>query len=119
MNRACLTKDGKLIEMQSGGRVDRSFNRVCNEENQANNNKEWDALEAMRLDTLKQNALNAGHKEDEIIVKWVSEEEWGVIQEAINKPTPEQVVEQETEKLIQAKMREMAIAALIKEGKIK
>ena len=63
MNRICLTKDGKLIEMQSGG-DDRP-----------------DLIE-MRLNTLKQNALNAGYKEDEIEVKWVTDEEWAVIQEA-------------------------------------
>jgi len=67
MNRVCLTKDGKLIEMQSGGESDDKV------------------LESMRLCTLKQNALNAGYKEDEIEVKWVTEEEWTVIQEA-NKP---------------------------------
>lgn len=67
MNRVCLTKDGKLIEMQSGGESE---------------NKE---LEIMRLDTLKQNALNAGYKEKEIEVKWVTDEEWSAIQEA-NKP---------------------------------
>ena len=69
MNRVCLTKDGKFIEMQSGGRSE---------------NKD---LEAMRLDTLKRNALNAGYKEDEIEVKWVSDAEWAVIQES-NKPIP-------------------------------
>ena len=87
MYRVCLTKDGKLIEMQSGGVVDRSFNDVCNEENQIANNVKWDALEAMRLNTLKQNAINAGYKEEEIEVKWVNEEEWLKIQEA-NKPIP-------------------------------
>ena len=88
MNRVCLTKDGKLIEMQGGGLVDRSFNDVCNEENKAANNKEWDALEVMRLNTLKQNALNAGYKEDEIDVKWVTDDEWAAIREASK--TPEQ-----------------------------
>jgi len=68
MNRVCLTKDGKLIEMQSGG-DDRP-----------------DLME-MRLNTLKQNALNAGYKEDEIEVKWVTDEEWAAIKEA-NKPIP-------------------------------
>ena len=66
MNRVCLTKDGKLIEMQGGG-DDRP-----------------DLME-MRLNTLKQNALNAGYKEDEIDVRWVTDDEWAVIQEA-NKP---------------------------------
>ena len=68
MNRVCLTKDGKLIEMQSGG------------------DDNPDLME-MRLNTLKQNALNAGYKEDEIDVRWVTDEEWAAIQEA-NKPIP-------------------------------
>lgn len=63
MNRVCLTKDGKLIEMQSGG-------------------DDRPDLMKMRLNTLKQNALNAGYKEDEIDVKWITDEEWAVIQEA-------------------------------------
>jgi len=69
MNRVCLTKDGKLIEMQGGGE------------------SESKELETMRLNTLKQNALNAGYKEDEIEVRWITDAEWAVIQEA-NKPIP-------------------------------
>jgi hypothetical protein len=41
----------------------------------------------MRLNTLKQNALNAGYQEAEIEVKWVTDEEWVAIKEA-NKPIP-------------------------------
>lgn len=100
MNRVCLTKDGKLIEMQSGGESE---------------NKE---LEAVRLDTLKQNALNAGHKESEIKVKWVTDEEWAVIQTDLNKSTPEQIAGAEKETLVQTKIRELAIAALKVEGKL-
>lgn len=66
MNRVCLTKDGKLIEMQGGG-------------------DDLPGLMEMRLNTLKQNALNAGYTEDQIEVKWVTDEEWAAIQEA-NKP---------------------------------
>jgi hypothetical protein len=72
----------------------------------------------MRLNTLKQNALNAGYKEDEIEVKWVTDEEWAAIEATLNQPTPEQIAEKEREALIQAKMREMAIVELTKEGKI-
>jgi hypothetical protein len=99
MNRVCLTKDGKLIEMQGGG-DDRS-----------------DLME-MRLNTLKQNALNAGYKEDEIEVKWVTDEEWAAIQADLNKPTPEQIEKAATEALIQSKIREQAITALKIEGKL-
>ena len=99
MNRVCITKDGKLIEMQSGG-DDRP-----------------DLMDA-RLDTLKQNALDAGYKEDEIEVKWVTDEEWSQIEATLNQPTPEQIAEKEKEALIQAKIREVAEAALISEGKL-
>ena len=100
MNRVCLLKStGKLIEMQGGGYED-------------------EKLRDARLDTLKQNALNAGYKEEEIEVKWVTDEEWSQIEATLNQPTPEQIAEQEKEALIQAKMREMAEAALIAEGKL-
>ena len=69
MNRICILKATKrILEMQSGG-DDRP-----------------DLME-MRLNTLKQNALNAGHLEADIEAKWVTDEEWAVIQEA-NKPIP-------------------------------
>ncbi|MDD4877392.1 MAG: hypothetical protein PHQ86_09800 [Dehalococcoidales bacterium] len=42
----------------------------------------------MRLNTLKQNAINAGYTEGEIEVRWVTDEEWAAIQEA-NKPIPD------------------------------
>ena len=75
MNRVCLTKDGKLIEMQGGG-------------------DDRPDLMKMRLNTLKQNALNAGYKEDEIEVKWVTDGEYLVIQEASKpEPTEEQLYE--------------------------
>jgi hypothetical protein len=63
MNRVCLAKDGKLIEMQSGG-DDRP-----------------DLMET-HLNTLKQNAINAGYKEEDIEVKWVTDEELDIIMEA-------------------------------------
>lgn len=75
MNRICLTKEGKLIEMQSGGE------------------SEDRELEVMRLNTLKQNALNAGYKEDEIEVKWVTEEEWATHETKLRKPTPDKIQE--------------------------
>ena len=119
MNRICILKaTRKLLEMQGGGKVDRSFNDVCNEENKVANNKKWDELEAMRLNTLKQNALNAGYAEEDIEVKWISDEAWAVMQAELNKPTPEQIAEREKEVLIQAKIREQAISALKAEGKL-
>lgn len=93
MNRVCLTKDGKLIEMQSGG-DDRS-----------------DLME-MRLSTLKQNAFNAGYKEDEIEVKWVTNAEWVVMQADLNRPTPDQIEEAKIQAEMQRILREQAIASL-------
>ena len=100
MNRVCIEKaTGKLIEMQSGGYED-------------------EKLRDARLDALKQNALNAGYKEADIEVKWVSDEELQPLMAALNQPTPEQIAEKEKEALIQAKIREMAEAAQIAEGKL-
>jgi hypothetical protein len=88
-----MTKTGKLIEMQSGGRsTDKS-------------------LEDSRLNTLKENALRAGYKEEDIEVKWVSQSEWHAIVEDDRKTIP---ITEET--LIAKKIRELAIAELIKEG---
>ena len=100
MNRVCIEKaTGKLIEMQSGGYED-------------------EKLRDARLDTLKQNALNSGYKEKDIEVKWVSNEELQPLMVALNQPTPEQIAAKEKEALIQAKIREMAEAELIAEGKL-
>ena len=129
MDRACIEKvTGKLIEMQSGGKVERlswmEWSLSVKEPKDRSEEKyqeylaECDALEASRLDTLKQNALNAGYKEEEIEVKWVTNEEWQVIEATLNQPTPEQIAAKEKEALIQAKIREMAEAELIAEGKL-
>ena len=100
MNRVCIIKaTGKLIEMQSGGYDD-------------------EKLRDARLDTLKQNALNAGYKKEDVEVKWVTDEEWKVIEATLNQPTPEEIAAQEKDALIQAKILEMAEAELIAEGKL-
>lgn len=106
MNRVCLTKDGKLVEMQSGGYI-HPDPKIDNAE-----------YAATCLNTLKQNALNAGYKEDEIEVKWIDEKEWQGIQAELDKPTLEQIAERKREVLIQGKIREQAIAELKKEGKL-
>ncbi len=61
--RVCIDKIGKLIESQSGGETQE------------------------HLDTLKQNAINAGYKESDIEVKFVTDEEFKAIMEAM-KPVP-------------------------------
>ena len=123
-----IKSTGKLIEMQSGGKVERltwmEWSLSVKEPKDRSEEKyqeylnECDALEASRLNTLKQNALNAGYKEDDIEVKWITNEEWAAIEATLNQPTPEQIAEKEREALIQAKIREMAEAELIAEGKM-
>ena len=82
MDRVCIDKTtGKLIEMQSGGESDDA------------------ALTATRLDTLRQNAINAGYQESDIEVKWVTAEEYA----ALTAPTPDE---------IQAQMKQQAIDAI-------
>ena len=71
MNRILII-NGKIIGGQTGG-------------------DDIPELMETRLDVLKQNALNAGFKEDEIEVKWVTDAEWAVIQTDTMKPTPEQI----------------------------
>lgn len=88
MYRVCLTiNNGSLIEMQSGGRV---IHLPQKEDQTDENYQEYidvcDTLESVRLYTLKQNALNAGYKENEIEVKWITEEEWVDIQVVLNTP---------------------------------
>ena len=60
MNRICLTKNGQLIEMQSGG-------------------DDIPELIETRLNTLKQNAINGGYKEDQITVQWMTDAQWAAI----------------------------------------
>ena len=126
--KALCTANGKFFEMLGGGEVDRLswMEWSLSIKNEADRTEEkyqeyladCDALETSRLNTLKQNALNAGYKEEEIEVKWVTDEEWSQIEATLNQPTPEQIAEQEKEALIQAKIREMAEAELIAEGKL-
>jgi hypothetical protein len=64
MNRLCILKATKrILESQSGGTTQE------------------------HLDTLKQNAINAGYLEEDIEVKWVTDAEYQAILEA-NKPIP-------------------------------
>jgi cobalamin biosynthesis protein CbiD len=93
MNRICINKKtGKLIGMQSGGWTE--------------NKKLADA----RLNTLKQNALNAGYAEKDIEIKWATPEE---TEAAKPKVEPDQ-----TEVLIRQEMRDMAIERLKAKGKL-
>lgn len=95
---------GKLIEAQSGGET---------HPNPKIDDKEY-AL--MNLETLKQNALNQGYKEEDIEVKFVSDEEYQTIMDAI--PPPEPTEEQINEKKIQAMMQQIAIERLQGQGEL-
>ena len=80
IKRICIRKsDKRVIEMQSGGRV----NRLPREHESFKSDTDYekyltdcDALETMRLNTLRQNAANQGYSEAEIDVKWVDEAEY-------------------------------------------
>jgi hypothetical protein len=94
MNRICINKKtGELIGSQSGGWTE--------------NKKLADA----RLNTLKQNALNAGYAEKDIEVKWATPEE---TEAAKPKVEPDQ-----TEALIRQEIRQLAIDSLKSKGKLK
>ena len=72
MYRVSINKStGKIIEMQSGGYED-------------------ETLRDARLNTLRQNALNAGYTADQIEVKWVTDAEYA----ALIAPTAEEVAAQ-------------------------
>lgn len=120
MYRVCVTKDGKFIEMQSGGKIDRLDRELFSTDEQYEEYlTKCDDLESMRLNTLTQNAIKQGYKKAGIVTKFVSQEEWLAIEKELNKPTPEQIAEKKREALIQAKMRELAVTALINEGTLK
>ena len=58
MHRVCILKStNKLLEVQSGGDDDPD-------------------LMEMRLLSLKENAIRAGYKDSDIVVKWVTDEEY-------------------------------------------
>jgi len=80
MDRVCIDKTtGKVIGYQSGG-DDRP-----------------DLME-MRLDTLRINAINAGYKEDQIEVKWVTDAEF----QALIAPSAEELAAQAKKQAINA-----------------
>uniref|UniRef100_A0A6M3L4I8 Uncharacterized protein n=1 Tax=viral metagenome TaxID=1070528 RepID=A0A6M3L4I8_9ZZZZ len=93
--RVCINKStGKLIESQSGGSTQE------------------------HLDTLKQNALNAGYSEEDIEVKYVTDAEFEAIMAETTAPTSEEILKKEQEAKIQAKIRDLAIKELKKEGEL-
>lgn len=92
---------GKMIESQSGGET--------HPNPKINNNK----YARTCLNTLLWNAVNAGHKEEDVEVKFVTDEEFNVFLEASKlAPTEEQIYEEK----IQKRMRELAIESLAEKG---
>jgi len=71
MYRICQTKDGKLIESQSGGYDPPEGYKFPT-----------DFYRAGNLDTLRNNAVNAGYSETDIEVKFVTDEEFATIMAA-------------------------------------
>ena len=94
--RICIHKATKhILEMQSGGEVERLpltdplfFDKSVEDYNQYLS--DCDALEANRLNTLKQNAINAGYAEGDIEIKWMGEVEY----EAAKAVDPQWIAEQ-------------------------
>jgi len=102
--RVCMEKlTGKLIESQSGGEMhldpgidDEEYASTC-------------------LDTLRQNAIRAGHLEKDIEVKFVDDKEFkALVKTTILPPTEEQIYEEK----IRLRMRELAIASLEASGEL-
>jgi len=79
---------GKLIESQSGGEVERLPQTVkMSDEEYVEYLTACDNLESGRLNTLKQNAINAGYAEADIEVNYITDAEFAVIMEDM-KPVP-------------------------------
>lgn len=95
MDRVCVLKStGDVIEFQSGGYVEGDK-----------------GLSDIRLSVLKDNALKNGYKEDQIEVKWITQEQSAVVLGAIN--TSEDAT---INSIISDKIRQIAVTALISEG---
>jgi hypothetical protein len=99
MNRACFKKDGTFISFQEGG-DDRP-----------------DLMEE-RLDALRLNAVLAGYSEDDLDLRWITDGELATIQETLKQPTQDEQDAIDAEKLIQDKIKELAITALKGESKL-
>jgi len=96
---------GKLIESQSGG------------ETHANPKIDNKGYAEMNLETLRQNAIYAGHLEKDIEVKFVTDTEFKVIIDSQPQPekTPEQIYEEQIAQKEKEILRRQAIAELKEE----
>jgi hypothetical protein len=104
MRVSIVKATGKLIESQSGGKTHPTIDDS--------------AYAQANLDVLTQNAIEQGYKVEDIEVKFISDAEWVIINNALNTPTAEQLSLAQKEDLIKEKMRQQAIDALIAEGEL-
>ncbi|MCK4817101.1 hypothetical protein KA005_15130 [bacterium] len=145
--RVCIEKlTGKLIESQSGGKINRLLKdhqvfidvednardiaikeNLSSEEVEAAIKFAGDAafsvyeaecivIEHNRLATLFENALNAGYEENEIETKWVTNEEYQIVLDS--QPVPKPTEKGVNEVKIKTKIRKLAITELIKEEEL-
>lgn len=91
-DRVCLEKaTGKLIEYQSGNANDLMGDGEAPSA----------AIKQVRLTALENNAISAGYKKDEIVVKEVTKAEWQAIDETQIKAPAREKAEQEAVVLAQ------------------
>jgi len=92
---------GKMIESQSGG------------ETHPDPKIDDKAYAEVNLETLRQNAINAGYAEKDIEVKFVTQAEYETLAEASKpEPTPEQIYEKRVTAKEKEIIRRQAIAEL-------
>ena len=91
--RVCLEKStGKLIEYQSGN---------VNDDIQNFPLEQREKIKFERLNSLKQNAINAGYTEENIIVKEINSKEWKIIKQTqIIKPAQDLAMQKELERQV-------------------
>ena len=93
---------GKMIESQSGGEA--HLDSKIDDKDYAEAN----------LETLRQNAINAGHLEKDIGVKFATDEEYEILLEA-SKPVPTEAELSElaiTAKMVEISDRELRVKAI-------
>lgn len=81
MDRVCINKiTGRLIEMQSGGKIERlPKTDTVKDEEYSQYLADCAKIEAERLNTLRTNAINQGYTDAEIEVRWVMDEEYAAL----------------------------------------
>jgi hypothetical protein len=101
MYRVCYEKtSGRIIEMQSGGMVGRLPKESFMGEEYAKYSTDCDALEADRLQTLIDNAVNAGWNEKDIVCEFMDDKQY----EAAQALDPQTIAMDQEVKATQAKM---------------